>query len=171
MSAIISSKLLRAAQSTTLIPTQHKRRQFLCGIGLIGLLCSTGLISRAQAAQWNRAAFTAKNMREVLHILGGNTLKKTSALILEAPDISENGALVPLSISSSLPNVNLIAILIEKNPNALAAQFMLSPGTEANITTRVKMSQSALVHAVIRADQTWYATSKEIKVMLGGCGN
>jgi sulfur-oxidizing protein SoxY len=89
---------------------------------------------------------------------------------ITAPDIAENGAVVPVAVASTLPNVQQIAILIDKNPNTLSANFAIPAGTEPSISTRVKMAQTSSVHALVKADGKWYMASKEIKVTLGGCG-
>ena len=79
-------------------------------------------------------------------------------------------SVVPVAVASKLPNTQSIAILVEKNPSSLAAQFDILPGTEANVGTRVKMGQSSNVHAVVKAGGKYYVATKEIKVTLGGCG-
>ena len=90
-------------------------------------------------------------------------------MTLVAPDIAENGAVVPVGISSTL-KAEQMAILVEKNPSALAAQFYIPAGTDAFVTTRVKMGQTSNVYAVVKADGKWFMSMKEVKVTLGGCG-
>ncbi|HEY5308969.1 MAG TPA: thiosulfate oxidation carrier protein SoxY, partial [Casimicrobiaceae bacterium] len=82
----------------------------------------------------------------------------------------ENGAVVPVGIASSIPKTESIAILVEKNPNMLAAVFDIPPGTDPAISTRVKMGQSSNIVALVKADGKYYIASKEVKVTLGGCG-
>ena len=77
---------------------------------------------------------------------------------------------MPVAVTSTLPNTEQIAILVDKNPNALAASFNIPAGTEAFVSTRVKMGQTSNVHAVVKAGGKWYFATKEIKVTLGGCG-
>ena len=77
---------------------------------------------------------------------------------------------MPVGVSSTLPNVTMVAILIEKNPNALAASFMLPEGTQANVQTRVKMGQTSNVYALVKSGDKFFMATKEIKVTLGGCG-
>ena len=86
-----------------------------------------------------------------------------------APDIAENGAVVPVGINTTL-KAQQMAILVEKNPSALAAQFFIPSGTEPFMTTRIKMGQTSNVYALVKADGKWYMSSKEVKVTLGGCG-
>lgn len=141
------------------------------GLGLLGLLAAAGLITPGQArAEWNKAAFDAKTVEETLKALGAGTPANSADVQLTAPDIAENGAVVPVGVASSLPNVSMVAILIEKNPNALAASFMLPEGTEANVQTRVKMGQTSNIYALVKSDGKFFMATKEIKVTLGGCG-
>ena len=89
---------------------------------------------------------------------------------MSTPDIAENGAVVPIGVTSTIPKTERIAILVEKNPNMLAASFDLPAGTEPTVTTRVKMGQSSNVYALVKADGKYYVAQKEVKVTLGGCG-
>ena len=103
--------------------------------------------------------------------LGGRAPAQSKDIaFVSTPDIAENGAVVPIGITSSIPKTESIAILIEKNPNMLAAVFDIPPGTDPAISTRVKMGQSSNVYALVKADGKYYVASKEIKVTLGGCG-
>ena len=124
----------------------------------------------AFAADWNKAAFDAKNLNDVLRAMGGSAAEKSGDIVITAPDIAENGAVVPVAVASKIPNTQSISILVEKNPSSLAAEFDILPGTEANVGTRVKMGQSSNVHAVVKAGGKYYLATKEIKVTLGGCG-
>ena len=146
-----------------------KRRDTLRLMAMIGLMASAGLISQAQAAEWNKLAFEGKSLDDVLKAFGGTTAEKSADVSLNAPDIAENGAVVPVGVSTSL-KAQEIAILVEKNPNMLAAHFMLPAGTEPFVGTRVKMGQTSNVLALVKADGKWFVASKEVKVTLGGCG-
>jgi sulfur-oxidizing protein SoxY len=147
-----------------------KRREALRLTAVIGLMAATGLISDVQAAEWNKAAFDGKSLDDVLKALGGSSADKSADVVLNAPDIAENGAVVPVGVSTKLPKVQQIAILVEKNPSALAAQFLMTADTEPFIATRVKMGQTSNMHALVKADGRWYVATKEVKVTLGGCG-
>ncbi len=147
-----------------------KRREALRLTAVIGLMAATGLISQAEAAEWNKAAFDGKSLDDVLKSLGGSSASKSTAVTLNAPDIAENGAVVPVGVTTTLPKTQQIAILVEKNPSALAAQFLLTPESEPFVASRVKMGQTSNVHALVKADGKWYVTTKEVKVTLGGCG-
>ena len=151
----------------------QRRRDMLRISAVIGLAVTAGLItpSEARAAEvWNSAAFDTNNLNDTLKALGGRSAAVSRDLLINAPDIAENGAVVPVSVSTSLANVQQIAILVEKNPNALSANFTIPPGTEAYVSTRVKMAQTSNVHALAKIDGKWLVATKEIKVTLGGCG-
>lgn len=142
------------------------------GAGLLALFGSLGLLqSGAALAEWNKSAFSAKNMDEALNALGVIVPENNAASIqLTVPEIAENGAVVPVTVSSTLPNVEQISILVDKNPNVLAANFTIPAGTEGLITTRVKMGQTANVVALVKADGKFYRVAREVKVTAGGCG-
>jgi sulfur-oxidizing protein SoxY len=124
----------------------------------MSLLAAAGIITPGMAlAEWNKAAFDAKSMADTLKALGAGTPADSKDVQVTGPDIAENGAVVPVGVSSTLPNVTMVAILIEKNPNALAASFTLPEGTEANVQTRVKMGQTSNVYALVKsaASSSW----------------
>ena len=152
---------------------QEKRREFMKLTGVLGLMAAAGLITaeEAQAQQdWNKAAFEQKTTADVVKALGGASTATSGDITINAPDIAENGAVVPIGVASKIPNTQGIYILVEKNPNALAAGFTIPAGTEPNVSTRVKMGQTSNVHAVVKAGDKFYVASKEVKVTLGGCG-
>jgi sulfur-oxidizing protein SoxY len=143
------------------------------GATLLALLTAAGWLKpgTALAQTWNSAAFETKTMDETMKAIGGGAPAPSKDIaFVSTPDIAENGAVVPIGIVSSIPKTDSIAILIEKNPNMLAAIFELPPGTDPAITTRVKMAQTSNVHALVKADGKFYVATKEIKVTLGGCG-
>ncbi|MES2960079.1 MAG: thiosulfate oxidation carrier protein SoxY [Pseudomonadota bacterium] len=152
----------------------QRRTALQSGASLAGLMLGLGLLpgaARAQAGGFNRAAFDAKSLAEVMKATGAGTPTESKDITLQAPDIAENGAVVPLGASTTLPGVKRILLLVEKNPNALAAVFDLSDGIDANVATRVKMGQTSNVYAVaITADNRVLFAQKEVKVTLGGCG-
>lgn len=143
------------------------------GVTLLTLLAAAGwLMPSAAAAQaWNKAAFESKTMDETMKALGGGTATQSKDIAFVAtPDIAENGAVVPVGVTSAIPKTESIAILVEKNPNMLAALFEIPAGTDPSVSTRVKMGQTSNVYALVKADGKYYVASKEIKVTLGGCG-
>jgi sulfur-oxidizing protein SoxY len=147
----------------------QQRRSVLKYSAVFGLMASTGLISIAQAQEWNKAAFEGKSLDDVFKILGAGGPDKSAAVTLNAPDIAENGAVVPVGIITTA-KAEQMAILVEKNPSALAAQFFIPAGTDAFVTTRIKMGQTSNVYGLVKADGKWLMTVKEVKVTLGGCG-
>ena len=147
----------------------HQRRSLVKYSAVFGLMASTGLISIAQAQEWNKAAFEGKSLDDVFKILGAGSPEKSTAVTLNAPDIAENGAVVPVGITTAL-KAEQLAILVEKNPSALAAQFFIPAGTDPFVTTRIKMGQTSNVYGLVKADGKWLMTVKEVKVTLGGCG-
>jgi sulfur-oxidizing protein SoxY len=142
------------------------------GMAVMGLAASAGLLNAgsAWAQAWNKAAFSTKSTADTVKALGGTTAVESKDIVITSPDIAENGAVVPFTISSRLPNTETISLLVEKNPNALAASFSIPAGTEAGVTTRVKMGQTSNVTALVKADGKFYYTTKEVKVTIGGCG-
>ena len=144
------------------------------GMTLLTMLAAAGWLEpqAALAADgWNAAAFDTKSMDDTMKALGGGTPVPSKAItFVQTPDIAENGAVVPVGITSTIPNTQSIAILIEKNPNMLAAVFDIPAGTDPSISTRVKMAQTSNIVALVKADGKYYYAAKEVKVTLGGCG-
>jgi sulfur-oxidizing protein SoxY len=135
------------------------------------LLAGAGLLPAAAHAAWSQAAFEAKSLADAVKALGGGAPVESKEVALTGPDIAENGAVVPLTCACTLPGVKRLALLVEKNPNTLAAVFDVSDAVEPNVATRVKMGQSSNVFAVaMMADGKVLFAHKEVKVTLGGCG-
>jgi len=146
------------------------RRDVLQQGSVLAALVSCGLLTTQQAlAQGERAAFEAKTLADALKLLGG-TAADSKEVTITSPDIAENGAVVPISVTSKLPKTQEIYILVEKNPFPMTAGFTIPEGTDAFVSTRAKMGQSTNVYAVVKADGKLYSTVKETKVTLGGCG-
>ena len=139
---------------------------------MLALAFAAGLIrpGRAMAAEWNKAAFEGNKLPEVLKALGAGTPSESKDIEIIAPEIAENGAVVPITINSKLPNTQNISLMVEKNPNLLSASFDIPEGTDPYIVTRVKMAETSKVNALVKADGKHYVASKEIKVTMGGCG-
>ena len=141
---------------------------------LLTLVAAAGWLRPGEAAAadvWNKAAFETHSLEETMKALGGGTPAASKDIVFfSTPDIAENGAVVPIGITSQVPNTQSIAILVEKNPNMLAAVFDIPAGTEPSLSTRIKMGQTSNVFALVKADGKYYVASKEIKVTLGGCG-
>ena len=143
------------------------------GMTMLTLVAAAGWLraGNAHAAAWNKAAFETNSMDATVKALGGSAPAQSKDIaFVQTPDIAENGAVVPIGVTSNIPKTESIAILVEKNPNMLAAVFDVPAGTEPSLSTRIKMGQSSNVYALVKADGKFYVASKEIKVTLGGCG-
>ena len=142
------------------------------GAAVLGLAMAAGLFRPGSArADWNKAAFDTKSLADAVKAMGGGTPTESKDIAITSPDIAENGAVVPFTIASKIPNTESMALLVEKNPNILAASFSIPQGTEPWINTRVKMGQTSNVFALVKtSDGKFYYASKEVKVTLGGCG-
>ncbi|HEY0887144.1 MAG TPA: thiosulfate oxidation carrier protein SoxY [Ramlibacter sp.] len=135
-----------------------------------GLLATTGLFPQ-YAFAFNKAAFDAKSVADAVKAFGGSAPVESKDVTLTAPDIAENGAVVPLGVATTLAGVKQMLLLVEKNPSALVAKFDVTPAIDANFATRAKMGQSSDVYAVaIMNDGKALFAKKEVKVTLGGCG-
>ncbi|MCO6412402.1 MAG: thiosulfate oxidation carrier protein SoxY [Thiogranum sp.] len=152
-----------------------KRRTFLKGTvaaGAVGTAVGAGLLTpRMVMAAWPSAAFEAKSVDSVLDtLLGSHELEGSDKISIRAPDIAENGAVVPVSVTTEIANPESISIVAEKNATPLTASFLLGAGAEGFVSTRIKMGQTSSVIAVVKADGKIYSTGKEVKVTIGGCG-
>lgn len=149
----------------------NRRKLMSQSIKVAALLATTGLLPRAAQAAYNTAAFEVKTLAEAVKLLGGGAPTESKDVTLTGPDIAENGAVVPVSVSTALPGVKHMLVLVEKNPSVLSAVFDVSDAVDANFSTRVKMGQSSNVYAVaMLGDGRVLFAQKEIKVTLGGCG-
>ena len=153
----------------------HTRRDLLSHSAKVAaLLAASGMlptVAQAQTGAHNTAAFDAKTLADVMKALGSAAPVASKDVTVTAPDIAENGAVVPVGAATALPGVKRLLILVEKNPAVLTAMFEPSEAVEANFSTRVKMGQSSNVIAValMNDGKVWFA-QKEVKVTLGGCG-
>ena len=143
------------------------RRGFLkntMGTGAIAIAAGCGILAPVRVmAAWDKAAFESKKM----DISGATASDKIK---IKAPDIAENGAVVPVTVSASIAGVDSISLYIEKNGQPLAAIFNLGKSTEAYASTRVKMGKTSNVIAIVSAGGKQYKAHKEVKVTIGGCG-
>lgn len=153
-----------------------ERRDFLAsssGASALALAAAAGLTpAHAQTAPaWNKLAFDTKSLADVAKALGATSAPVESKdLVLQAPEIAENGAVVRVAAQSNIANTTQIAFVIDKNPSALAAAFDIPAGTDAAVSTNVKMGQSSNVYALVKAGDKFFYAVKEVKVTLGGCG-
>ena len=120
---------------------------------------------------WPKKAFESESTDAVMNELFGTTDTTTSdAVTLTAPDIAENGAVVPISVTTTLDGVESIGIIVTENPSPLVASFDLTPDAVADVSTRIKMGKTSDVVAVVKANGKLYSASKNVKVTIGGCG-
>jgi len=134
---------------------------------LLGVLLAKPL---AALAAWNETAFGAKSAADALKSLGAASPAPSTDIVIEAPQIAENGAVVPIEVSSNIPGTTSLAVLIEKNPFPLAGRFEFKEGALPFVKLNVKMGESSDVHVVVVAGGKPYVATREIKVTIGGCG-
>lgn len=163
-----------------MISTDHEfpvtRRTILKGaatVALIGLGTLPFDTTPALAAandKWPEDAFKQKNEADAIKSLYGKTAEASDKVKLDAPEIAENGAVVPISVTTTLDNVTSISFLVADNPNALAASYQIPPGTLPSVANRLKMAKTSNVTAIVEAGGKLYSATKEVKVTVGGCG-
>ena len=152
-----------------------KRRVFLKGslaAGTLGVAAGAGLLTpQAVIAAWDEKAFHAESIDDALSAaMGSASNTATDAIKIKAPDIAENGAVVPVSISSDISGVESIALLAAGNNTPLVATFTLGEGALANVSSRIKMAKTGDVVAVVKAGGKLHSARKSVKVTIGGCG-
>ena len=151
-----------------------KRRTFLKGTlatSMVGVAVSAGMLSpRAVLAAWPESSFAAKDVPGALSALHGTADHSTSGDIkIKAPDIAENGAVVPITISAG-GNAEAITVLVKENPQPLCCNFELASNAEAFVSTRIKMGKTSDVIAVVKSGGKLMSAQKTVKVTIGGCG-
>ena len=129
------------------------------------------LLSPLRALASMREGFDAQTVDAALQaVIGGRPVEESTAIKFKIPDIAENGAVVPVSVSTDIDGVTAISIVIENNPNPLTSRFDISPNVVADVSTRVKMGDSSMVRVYVETADKIYTTAKEVKVTIGGCG-
>ena len=151
------------------------RRTFLKSAGVAGsvvLAISAGLLKsgEALAAAWNTNAFGAKTISDAMSAAGFTGAVESKDIEIKAPEIAENGSVVPVEVTSKIPGTTSMAIFVEKNPTPMVASFEFLAGAEPYISTRIKMGQTSLVRVSVKAGGKTYNATKEVKVTIGGCG-
>jgi len=148
------------------------RRSFLAFASLGAFVASgLGKAGRAYAATWNKQGFEAKAYTDALKGIGATNATDSKDITITAPDIAENGAVVPVAITSKIPNTQSISIVAEKNPFPLVATFEFTSAVDPYASVRIKMGQTSNVYALVKtADGKFYRAAKEVKVTVGGCG-
>ncbi|MCC2658677.1 MAG: thiosulfate oxidation carrier protein SoxY [Panacagrimonas sp.] len=151
-------------------PSLFSRRHFLrLGARLAGALALLPWVPGAAWAAALEAVFKERTVADVLKGLGDD-IQSSDQITIVTPEIAENGAVVPVTVKSALPSTTEIYLVVEKNPNPLAAAFIIPDQTEPSISARVKVAQSSNLIAVVKADGKLYSATRETKVTLGGCG-
>lgn len=151
------------------------RRKLIKTATLLGAAVTTVgtgiLVPQRVLGAYVKSAFDADNVDAALTAaMGSNQHSASDSIKLKAPDIAENGAVVPITVSSSLSNVSAISIVASGNASPLTSTYELSSASEAFVSTRIKMAKTSDVLAVVKADGKLYSTNKEVKVTIGGCG-
>jgi|GraSoiStandDraft_4_1057263.scaffolds.fasta_scaffold51182_3 sulfur-oxidizing protein SoxY len=154
---------------------QYIRRRLLKAIGggaALMLAASAGILrtGHAFAAIWNKTGFDAKVPSDALKSLGADGAQPSKDITLTAPDIAENGAQVPVTVVSKVPNTQSISIIVDKNPFPLNSTFDFANGADSYVSTKIKMGQTSNVVAMVKADGKFFTATKEVKVTIGGCG-
>lgn len=125
---------------------------------------------RVLAAVWNKPAFESPKVDGALQGLGISGEEPSTGIELVAPQMAENGAIVQIEVTSRIPDSEAIAILVEKNPTPLIANFMFANGAEPYVITRIKMAETSELKAIVKAGGKYYSASRQVEVAVGGCG-
>jgi sulfur-oxidizing protein SoxY len=158
-----------------LSPVQSSRRKILWSFAIGGTYIATFAAGCLRpvillAAEWNKAAFDAKVLADAMKSLGATAVTESDQIQLKAPEIAENGAIVPVEITSKIAGTQTIYIIADKNPQPLVAIFDIEPGLEPFISTRIKMGESSKVRVLVKAGGRFYVATQDVKVTIGGCG-
>ncbi|MSR15218.1 MAG: thiosulfate oxidation carrier protein SoxY [Gammaproteobacteria bacterium] len=151
----------------------HERRTVLRQLSKVtgyALALLAGAWPRLGWSAEQRPAFTAETLEETLKALGASGSKESSEIEFKAPEIAENGAVVPVEVDSKLPGTRSIAIIVEKNPHLMSADFTFPEGTDPYVATRVKVAETSNLLAVVKTDAGVFHATRLVKVTLGGCG-
>jgi len=147
------------------------RRVILQGVASVALVGAFGAAPAFAANdKYPEEAFKQKSVDDSVKLLYGKTAEKSDKIKLDAPEIAENGSVVPISVTSTLSDVTAIAFLVAENPNALVAAYKIPAGTMPSVANRIKMARTSNVIVVVEAGGKLYSTTKEVKVTVGGCG-
>ena len=139
-------------------------------LSALGALAGSLLLPLRAFAAWNKEAFQSKTAADALKGLGVGASTESKDIVIDAPQIAENGAVVPIEVSSHLAGTRSISLVVEKNPFPLAAKFDFAEGALPYVKVNVKLGESSFVRVVAEAGGRFYTTSKEVKVTIGGCG-
>lgn len=150
---------------------QEKRRLLLKSVlGFTTLVGAVAAMPKLAMAKWSKA-FDIDSVDGALSELhGGAATEASGDITLKVPEIAENGAVVPVTVKTKMANVSRISIFADKNPQPLAASFIIPEGTAADVSVRIRLGETQVVSAVVEADGKLYTTEQEVKVTIGGCG-
>jgi sulfur-oxidizing protein SoxY len=157
-------------------PFSATRRQILQGAGSVAILGISGLSFGSAPAlaaandKYPEDAFKQKSDTDAIKALYGKTHEASDKVKLDAPEIAENGAVVPVSVTTTLGDVASISFFVSENPNALAASYAIPAGTVPSVANRLKMAKTCNVTAIVESGGKLYSATKEVKVTVGGCG-
>ncbi len=158
---------LLLSEEVKMINRRGALKAILTNSAILGMMA---LIPRISLAAWNTQAFSAEDQDTVINTLYDDIPTDSAHINLKAPDIAENGAVVPITVHTTLPDVKSISVVVAKNPLPLAAQFMIPKGTQAGVSCRIRMGETSQVTAVVETATGNFSSSKEVKVTIGGCG-
>ncbi len=148
--------------------TRRQAVQITVGSIAMGLLAMPA--ARAQTA-WPKDAFDAKAVKDAIDALyKGSNPSRSDAITILAPELAENGGVVPVTVQTTLPNLESVALFADANPRALVARMDFTPRSQAPLTVRMKLAQSQNLVAVVKAGGQYYMATRPIKVSIGGCG-
>ncbi|MBR0829264.1 thiosulfate oxidation carrier protein SoxY [Bradyrhizobium manausense] len=155
------------------LPTRRLILQGAACVALIGLGNLPFGSESAHAAandKYPEDAFKQKSQADAIKSLYGRPAEPSDKIKLDAPEIAENGGVVPISVTTTLDKVTSISFLVAENPNALAASYRIPEGTIPTVANRLKMAKTTNVLVLVEADGKLFSATKEVKVTVGGCG-
>ena len=156
---------------------KNSKRQFLkvsSGLALFAKFASIGFLvpTIVQASTWKKTWFSTVSLSDTLKVMGVNDFTESERVIISAPDTAENGAYVGVSVETDIETAEMVAILVEKNPNMLAGYFEFSSKVSPNISTKIKMAESSNIITVVKtSNNDYFMAKKSVNVTLGGCGS
>ena len=148
------------------------RRAVVARLGALWVAAWAGLLRplAALARPWDRKAFEAQLLADALQALGLTKARESQDVIIKAPEIAENGAQVPIEISTTIAGADSIYLFVDKNPQPFAGSFSFMSGAQPFVVTRIKMAETSVLRVIVRAGDNQYTASREVKVTIGGCG-
>lgn len=151
---------------------QHTRRDFLQAGTALSLAFAAGMLRPADvfASDWNPELFDAKTTAEAVRLMGGDRVIESPLVTLSGPELVGSGFVVPLSMDSKVPGTDFMLVVVQKNPIPVTAAFRIPAGTDAMISTRIKMGETSTIYGIARAEGKYYIGSTMIKVRAGGGG-